>query len=251
MCGRFALSEIPATIRRVFGYKDQPNFPPRYNIAPTQPIATVRLENGERRFVLVRWGLVPGWVKDPADFSLLINARSETAAEKPAFRAAMRHRRCLIPANGFYEWQRRDGRKQPYWVAPKDGGLVAFAGLWESWAGPDGGDVETGAILTTAANAPMAEIHNRMPAVIAPEHFEAWLNTVEVSAKEASEMLRPAPEDLFEAVPVSTRVNAVANDDAALVAEIAPEEMVPAPEKKSAPKKKATPPPDDGQMSLL
>ncbi|MBB4303922.1 putative SOS response-associated peptidase YedK [Rhodobium orientis] len=251
MCGRFALSEIPATIRRVFAYGDQPNFPPRYNIAPTQPIATVRLENGARRFVLVRWGLVPGWVKDPADFSLLINARSETAAEKPAFRAAMRHRRCLIPANGFYEWQRRDGRKQPYWVAPKDGGVVAFAGLWESWSGPDGGDVETGAILTTAANASTAEIHNRMPAVIAPENFEAWLNTVEVSAKEASEMLRPAPDDLFAAIPVSTRVNAVANDDAGLVAEIAPEEMVPIPEKKPAPKKKAATPPDDGQMSLL
>jgi len=247
MCGRFALSEKPAELRQVFGYVEMPNFPPRYNIAPTQPIATVRHEHGGRHFALVRWGLIPGWVKDPADFSLLINARAETAFQKPAFRGAMRHRRCLVPANGFYEWRKVDGRKQPYWVFPKDGGVVAFAGIWETWASADGGDIDTGAILTTDANSVLAPIHHRMPAVIAPADFDLWLDT-SATQRELAPLLTPASEDLFEAVPVSTRVNAVANDDLGLWAPIDP-----APEGPRKPKKpsKKEPSPPDGQMSLL
>lgn len=217
MCGRFALTASPDEVRALLEYLDLPNFPPRYNIAPTQPIAIVRQEGDRRRFALVRWGLVPGWVKDPMSFTLLINARAETAAEKPSFRNAMRHRRCLIPASGFYEWKRpENGPKQPYWIRPRDGGLVAFAGLWEEWTDPDGGEIETGAILTVDANRTIAEIHNRMPAVIAKENFAGWLDTGRVPAKEAAKMLAPAPEDLFTAIPVSTRVNSARDDDPGL-----------------------------------
>ncbi|PLX36293.1 MAG: DUF159 family protein [Hyphomicrobiales bacterium] len=258
MCGRFALTATPDEVRRWFGYPETPNFPARYNIAPTQPIAIVRTEGGGRHFALVRWGLVPSWVKDPNEFSLLINARSETAAEKPSFRNAMKNGRCLVPASGFYEWRRPDsGPKQAYWIRPRDGGLVAFAGLWESWADRDGGDVETGAILTTNASPTIAAIHHRMPAVIAPEDFDAWLDTATVPARKAVEMLKPAPDDLFEAIPVSNRVNAVRNDDPDLLSEIEIEEgsePAPAPKRAAAGGKKASAkksPPDDGQMSLL
>lgn len=236
MCGRFTLTATPEEIRAIFRYAELPNFPPRYNIAPTQPIATVvRGPDGGRHFLLVRWGLIPGWVKDPASFTLLINARSETAAEKPAFRAAFRHRRALIPASGFYEWRREPtGRKTPYLIRPRDGGVVAFAGLQETWSSADGSEMDTGAILTTAANATLAPIHDRMPAVIAPEDFERWLDPVGTSPAEAAAMLEPAPSDLFEAIPVSDRVNAVRNDDAGLQTPAGPAEpVVPAPRRRS------------------
>ena len=169
MCGRYSLTASPEEIRALFGYDEQPNFPPRYNIAPMQPIAIVTAEHGKRGFLLARWGLIPSWVKDPAGFSLLINARGETAAEKPAFRGAMRHRRCLVPANGFYEWGKASsGPKQPYWVAPADGRLVAFAGIWETYAAADGSEIDTGAILTVDSNEAVAQVHHRMPIIIPP-----------------------------------------------------------------------------------
>ena len=149
MCGRYAITTVPEAMRALFRYLEQPNFPPRYNVAPTQPVPIVRMAEGKRQFALVRWGLIPAWVKDPRAFSLLINARGESVLEKPAFRNAMKRRRCLFPADGFYEWKREGEKKQPYFVRLKGGGPMAFAGLWESWMGPNGEEQETAAIVTT------------------------------------------------------------------------------------------------------
>lgn len=195
-------------------------FPPRYNIAPTQPVLTVIAapprEPGsnlpDRQAVLARWGLIPGWAKNPNDLPLLFNARSETAAEKAAFRAAMRHRRALIPASGFYEWKREKGRTgQAYWVRPREGGLVAFAGLMETWLEPGGSEIDTAAILTTAANADVAAIHDRMPVVIQPQDFSRWLDCRSNEPRDVADLLSPAEPGFFEAIPVSSAVNKVAN----------------------------------------
>jgi putative SOS response-associated peptidase YedK len=215
MCGRYALTATPEELQSLFVYLDWQALPPRYNIAPTQPIAIVRAVRGERRLVLVRWGLVPWWVEDPRKFSLLINARGESVAQKPAFRDAMRDRRCLMPASGFYEWRRGAGKaKQPFWVRPRRRGPIAFAGLWETWSDPGGGAIESGCIVTTSANALIAPIHDRMPVVIAPADFERWLTG---APEEAADLLRPPPDDAFEAIPVSTRVNRSENDGPDLI----------------------------------
>ncbi|MBO6508538.1 MAG: SOS response-associated peptidase [Roseibium sp.] len=213
MCGRLALTTPPDAVRDFFAYADQPNFPARYNIAPTQPIATVRYEYGKRRFHLVRWGLIPSWVKDPSAFTLLINARAETAAEKPSFRAAMRHHRCLIPASGFYEWRRTPEGKQAFWIRPADNDVMAFAGLWDTWCDPDGGDMDSGAILTIGSNRMMSRIYHRMPVILKPDSFDAWLDTANVDVKEARKMLQPVEDDYLVATPISNRVNKVVNDD--------------------------------------
>ncbi|MEX0346449.1 MAG: SOS response-associated peptidase [Rhizobiaceae bacterium] len=220
MCGRFSLTASPEEVQELLDLVEIEAFPPRYNIAPTQPvlmiIADPPVEQGSnlpgRKSMLVRWGLIPSWVKDPKDFPLLINARAETAAQKSSFRAAMRHRRTLIPASGFYEWK-RDGNKklQAYWIRPKDGGLVVFAGLMETWHSKDGSEIDTGAVLTTASNETIGNIHHRMPVVIRREDFSDWLNCREVEPREVQHLLQPAAPDLFEAVPVSPLVNKVAN----------------------------------------
>jgi len=152
MCGRYLITSSLEAFRRLFGYLEQPNFPPRYNVAPTQPIPVVRIVEGRRQFALVRWGLIPPWVKDPRKFTLLINARAESVNDKPAFRYPMRRRRCLVPADGFYEWKDEGGRKRPFCVRPRDGEPIAFAGLWETWIGPNGEELETAAIITTNAS---------------------------------------------------------------------------------------------------
>jgi putative SOS response-associated peptidase YedK len=217
MCGRYVITSAPEAIRRLFGYIEQPNFPPRYNVAPTQAVPIVRFVEGKRQFALVRWGLIPSWVKDPRTFSLLINARGESVVDKPAFRAAMRRRRCLFPADGFYEWKEEGGRKRAYFIRPKSGGPIAFAGLWETWTGPNGEEQETAAVVTTNANQTCAAIHDRMPAIIAPQAFDMWLDSGKVDAKIAEALIAPAPESLLEVYEVSTAVNRVANDSAALI----------------------------------
>jgi len=217
MCGRYNITTAPEAIRRLFGYPEQPNFPPRYNVAPTQPVPVVRMTEGERHFALVRWGLIPPWVKDPRTFSLLINARAETVSEKPAFRNAMKRRRCLFPADGFYEWKAEGGRKRPFVARPKGGGPIAFAGLWETWIGPNGEEMETAAIVTTDANAEMSAIHDRAPVIVAPEQFDLWLDCVNVSEKEAAALLKPAPDGTMDVYEISTAVNRVANDTPALL----------------------------------
>jgi len=221
MCGRFSLTASPDEVKALFDYIEMPNFPARHNIAPTQPIATVCRDSGQRRFRLMRWGLIPSWVKDPSSFTLLINARSETAAAKPSFRASMRHHRCLVPASGFYEWRRTPEGKQPFWIVPADGGIMAMAGLWNTWSDPDGGDMDTAALLTTQANAAISEIHHRMPVIIKPEHFDDWLDTGNVMVKDVMPLMNPIEGDYLTAVPVSDRVNKVANDDADLQVKVA------------------------------
>jgi putative SOS response-associated peptidase YedK len=217
MCGRYAITSAPEAIRRLFGYEGNPNFPPRYNVAPTQPVPIVRLAEGKRQFALVRWGLIPAWVKDPRVFSLLINARGESLADKPAFRNAMRYRRCLFPADGFYEWRRAGERKTPYYVRLKSGGPMAFAGLWESWMGPNGEELETAAIVTTRANRALASIHDRMPVIVEPEAFDFWLDSRKVDATTAAALIAPAREGVLDVYEVSPAVNRAENDIPALI----------------------------------
>lgn len=222
MCGRYILTATPEELQALFGYLDGEPFPPRYNIAPTQPIAIVRMERGARRFALVRWGLVPGWVKDPRAFSLLINARSEGIAGKPAFKGAIQYRRCLVPASGFYEWRRGpDKRKQPFLIRPRDGGAMALAGLWETWMGADGSEIDSACIVTTAANQTVAPIHDRMPVIIPPADYDRWLDSRAFPPVAVLDLLQPAPPDLLEAVAVSSRVNAAVNDGPALIEPLA------------------------------
>jgi putative SOS response-associated peptidase YedK len=229
MCGRYAIISAPEAIRALFRYREQPNFPPRYNVAPTQPIPIVRLVEGQRQFALVRWGLLPSWVKDPTTFTLLINARGESVIDKPAFRAAMKRRRCLIPADGFYEWKVIRGRKQPNFVRLTSREPMAFAGLWECWNGPNGEELETAAIVTTNANRVLAAVYDRMPVIVPPEAFDLWLDCANVDAKTAATLIVPAPEHLLEVYAVSTAVNHTANDHAKLTEPIVATEATPAP----------------------
>jgi len=225
MCGRYVIFSTPEAIRALFRYGEQPNFPPRYNIAPTQPIPIVRLVDGKRSFALMRWGLLPSWVEEPKTFPLLINARGESVLDKPAFRNAMRRRRCLIPTDGFYEWQAgaAGGPKQPHFVRAKrgEGGAalpLAFAGLWETWTGRNGEELDTAAIVTTDANRILSAIHPRMPAFIAPADFDRWLDCDAVPAEEAAALIKPADDALLEVYPISPAVNRVATDSDTLIA---------------------------------
>ncbi|MBZ9674889.1 SOS response-associated peptidase [Mesorhizobium sp. ES1-1] len=220
MCARFALTATPDQTASFLDMVAVEDFPPRYNIAPTQPILmtmsgvapAVGSNLPNRQPLLVRWGLIPAWVKDVRKFPLLFNAPSETAIEKASFKAAMRHRRALVPASGFYEWRRTGGRRgQAFWIRPRQGGLIAFAGLMETYAEPGGSEMDTGAILTVTASADIAHIHDRMPVVIATRDFERWLDCQTQEPRDVADLLRPAPADFFEAIPVSDLVNKVAN----------------------------------------
>lgn len=240
MCGRYALISSPELIRRLLAYLDQPNFPLRYNIAPTQPVAIVRLAEGQRRFALVRWGLLPSWVKDPRTFSLVINARAETLNDKPAFRNAMKRRRCLIPADGFYEWKAEGDRKRPCFVRMKDGGPFAFAGLWETWIGPNGEEMDSAVIVTVPANSLLRPVHDRMPAILEPAEHVPWLDSDHVDQKTAAMLLKPAREGLLEFHEVSTAVNRTANDGPDLIAPFSagPPEPSPARRRRAKPSRR-------------
>lgn len=225
MCGRFVLSERPHTLERLFAYEIDallgnrlPEALARFNIAPTQPILVVDAGlDGRRHLRLVRWGLIPSWTKEAKTQSLLFNARAETAADKPSFRTAMRHRRCLVPASGFFEWRRIGATKQPYYIRPRDGSPMAFAGITETWLGADGSEIDTGAILTTTANRLMAPLHERMPVILDPANWDAWLDCGRNRPQDVAALMRPADDGLLEAIPVSERVNSVAQDDPALI----------------------------------
>lgn len=199
MCGLYSFRKSAEETRSLFGFDERPEFPPRPHVAPGGPIAVVRMQDGKRRFALVRWGFVPSWAKEIKPGRPLINARGETVLQKPSFRNAMKRRRCLIPADGFYEWKGDvPGRKQAYFLHRSDDGLFAFAGLWECWMGSDGSELETAAVITTEPNREVAAIHNRMPVVIPPDRFELWLTG---EANVAAELIRPAPDGYFVAEP--------------------------------------------------
>lgn len=216
MCGRFILESSPHEVKAYFGYDETPNFPPRYNIAPTQPIAVICHHDNRPSFQLMKWGFLPGWVKDPKDFPLLINARSETAVEKPAFRAAIKYRRCLIPVNGFYEWLREGKDKYPYY-AKSTTGVIGLAGIWEHWMAADGSEVDTVAFLTTQANATLSAIHHRMPIVIKREDFDLWLDPSHHELKSALALMKAPEEEQFDLYPVSQKVNSARNQGADLI----------------------------------
>jgi putative SOS response-associated peptidase YedK len=251
MCGRFVITSAPEALRRLFSYLEHPNYPPRYNVAPTQPIPVILNDNG-RHFRLMRWGLWPAWVKDPRKFTLLINARAESIKEKPAFKNAIRRRRCLIPADGYYEWHVSDGIKRPYFIHRRDGHPIGFAAVSETWIGPNGEEVDTVAIVTAAASADLAMLHHRVPVTIAPGDFEFWLDCRSDEADSVTPLMRGPEEGEFAWHEISTRVNQVANDDAQLVLPITEEEREAEQTKrakKTNPRK--TSPVDDGQGSLF
>src|ERR1700760_3580690 len=225
MCGRFVITSPPGALRQVFGYAEQPNFPPRYNIAPTQPVPVVIIESGASHFRLMRGGFLPAWVKDPRQFSLVINARSETLLEKPAFKNAIKRRRGLIPADGYYEWHTTEQRKRPYFIYRRDRQPIGFAALAETWIGPNGEELDTVAIVTAPAGADLAALHHRVPVTIAPADFDRWLDGRTYDAEMVMELLVAPEEGEFAWHEISTRVNRVANDDAQLILPITAEEM--------------------------
>ena len=220
MCGRFTLFEPDKVLAKEFGVSAFAPRSPRYNIAPSQPVTAVRVTptGSGREIVLLRWGLIPSWSKDPAIGNRLINARAETAQEKPSFRNAFKRHRCLIPTNGFYEWQRLERGKQPYFVRMRDDRLFAFAGLWDRWESPDKDVIETCTILTTTSNAVLAPIHDRMPVILPPGEYARWLDPSLKDTDSLTPLLVPFPPEEMLAYPVNPRVNTPSTDDKECIA---------------------------------
>lgn len=233
MCGRFALTVTPEEVQALFGYEETPNFPPRSNIAPTEPIAVITYENNKRHFRLMRWGLLPAWLKDPKGFPTLFNARGETIASKPAFRAAARHRRCLVPADWFYEWAHHGKQKIPHRIKRADGKTFAIAGLWETYIHSNGSEIDTATIVTTDANGTVSALHNRMPVIIPEEHFALWLESETEPFEKAMALIHPAADELLVVEAFDPRRGKIKPD---------------APPEKKPPRRKEK---SDGQASLF
>ena len=218
MCGRYRLSRRKQIIEEHFAsISEEQEWEPRYNVAPTQSVPIIRQNPKEprRELSLARWGLVPSWSKDSSAAARMINARSETADTKPAFRDGLKFRRCLIPADAFYEWYKSGNAKQPYCFEVREGELFAFAGVWDRWKGPGGKALETFSILTTAPNAVTATVHDRMPVILDPDSYDLWLDPGMKDVRAAAELLKPYDARLMHCYPVSNRINHVANDDEA------------------------------------
>jgi len=219
MCGRFTLTVDPAELKEYFdGYIFPTQFAPRFNIAPTQPVLAIP-NDAKNKADFFLWGLIPSWSKDPAIANKLINARGETLAEKPSFRGGFKYKRCLIPADGFYEWQVRAGEKTktPYFIHMKDRLPFAFAGLWDEWHSPDGASLRTCTIITTEPNELMSTLHNRMPVILDPRDYEQWLDAAPQAPDKLQPLIRPFPADRMSAYPVSTMVNKPGHDRPELV----------------------------------
>lgn len=229
--------------------------PARYNIAPTQPIIVFLRQGGDVGAQLMRWGLVPEWVKDPREFPLIVNARAETLKEKASFRSPLKNKRCIIPASGYYEWLRQDGHKQPYYITNKDGSPMLFAGLHSTWMGPDGEEVDTATIITVPANAQLAQVHDRSPALLTDQAVSDWLDTAHINASDAHKLLKMVPEGSTQHEPVSTRVNSARNEGEDLIVPVFEDIEKPkadndAASQKTTKKKKPPKKPDD-QMDLF
>ncbi|NNE39312.1 MAG: SOS response-associated peptidase [Marinicaulis sp.] len=223
MCGRYHLNSTPSEVGNMFDVDIRDNFPPRYNVAPSQPIASIRMSDaGKREYALMRWGFIPSWAKKDYHERMgskpLINARGETVAEKPTFRSAFKRRRCLIPADGFYEWKAGADGKQPFRISR--GGLFGFAGIWETATDPDGGEIDTAAIITIAAGQDVKGLHHREPVVIEPEHFDDWLTADERDTEMFSDLIAPAAKGTWEHYPVTKKVGSPRNDGPDLIEEI-------------------------------
>jgi len=227
MCGRYRLSKRKKLVEEFFDVprneNEEDDWIPRYNIAPTQPVPVIRQNPREprRELSLIRWGLIPSWSKNSSRAAKMINARSETAHSQPAFRDALKFRRCLIPADGFYEWQKRGTVKQPFCFEVNGGEMFAFAGLWERWKNPAGQWIKTCSILTTTPNAVTSPIHDRMPVILERDHYDLWLDPGMKDTKVVSDFLRPFNPRAMRCYPVSTRINHAANDDEACSCPIA------------------------------
>jgi putative SOS response-associated peptidase YedK len=214
VCGRYSFTQTPEAIAAAFALAEVPALEPRYNIAPSQSIPVVLLspETRQRQFRLLQWGLVPSWAKDTKIGAKLINARAETIAEKPSFRAAFKQRRCLVLADGFYEWQRQEGKKQPFYICLTDRAPFAFAGLWEHWSGPNGEALDSCTILTTEPNELLRPIHNRMPVLLEPSNYNLWLDPEVQQVEKLQSLLQAYPAKKMMAYPVSTKVNTPASN---------------------------------------
>lgn len=220
MCGRYALRTLSKSLAKAFGVEEVPEYEARFNIAPTQTIAGVRQTPDGREVKFLKWGLVPSWAKDASMGAKLINARSETVTEKPSFREAFKRRRCLIPADGFYEWARAGGKKQPYFFRLRDEQPFGFAGLWDRWQGGDGAVIESCTILTTEANDMLKPVHDRMPVILHPEDYEMWLDDDERKTDLRRDLLQPFPAEEMLGHLVSTLVNSARSQGADLVAQV-------------------------------
>jgi len=214
MCGRFTLSKSSEAIASAFQLNEIPQLQPQYNIAPTQPVAVIlrKPEDSELQFQQLHWGLIPSWAKDPSMGARLINARAETITEKPAFRSAFRHRRCLVVADGFYEWQRQERKKQPYYFRLQNSQLFAFAGLWERWQSPDGEEIQSCTILTTEANDLVRNTHDRMPVILDSKDYDLWLDAAVQNTEPLQQLLRSYQSEAMTSYAVSTKVNNPANN---------------------------------------
>jgi putative SOS response-associated peptidase YedK len=212
MCGRFKFAISPELLTEIFGITILADLPRRYNIAPTQQVLAVRTTDQGRQASFMHWGLIPSWAKDPAIGSRMINARCESVHEKPAFRHAIRYRRCIIPAGGFYEWQEEGGKKHPLYVRLKDDALMAFAGIWDHWKDLEGRVIESCAILTTTSIELIQPLHDRMPVILRSEAYDLWLDLATTNPEKLQPLYQPFPTDLMEMYPVSTLVNSPRND---------------------------------------
>ena len=241
MCGRYAATLPPEMMAELFKLLNRIDYPPRYNITPTQPIAVIWEQEARRTVQLVRWGFVPGWVKDPREFPLLINARAEGLIEKPSFRDAIKRSRCVIPASGYFEWMKGpDGKKRPYYITLEDDEVMAFAGVYSNWIGPQGEEIDTAAIVTVEPNIEISSIYDRMPAILRGQQaIDDWLNTRDVTAKQAVQLASPPAPGAMKYHPVGKAIGSALSEGPDLIRPLWPEELAAEAAEKPVRRKKA------------